>query len=233
MPMSTTNVDWAEIQALFGGSNPVSMSEYYASSTGFVHPDQEKSGGGAWPTTGEISAADFVGIYQGWANGSATLTMDRQTNVQYVGDYLWFRYSNGGADDGSYSNPHCRLMTKWDDDGTRGSGVPQNRICFIKTYQFNLNQTFGPIFQILTPNGQNGTTNRTGNSGWTRIRFAGTGGDFQIELYRTDATYTLVGDGFGYTTSSGYSLEDWEWPSSYANFNTGNGNWTGVFWVEE
>lgn len=235
MPIGTSNVDWAEIQTLFGGSNPVSLSEYYAGGS-LVNSEQLKGalgGFAAFPTTGQISASDFSGAYQQWTNGGALLTMDRQANVQYAGDILWFRYSNGGADTGSWTNPHCKLLNKWDDNGTSGSGVAQNRICFVKTYQDYVGTTTGPQFEILTPNGQNGTTNRTGNSGWTRLRFVGTGLDFNMTINRADATYTLVGDGYGYTTSSGYSLERWVWSNVYANFNTGAGNWVGTLYVEE
>ena len=233
MPMSTSNIDWAEIQTYFTGSNPVGINEYYAGGN-FVNVGQLKNGGGTWPTSGTISASDFSGVYYMWNNSNSTLTMD-DANIQYVGNVLRFRHSNGGTDTGSWSNPHCRLLPKWNDTGASGSGVAQNRVCLVETSfvdTFSVEQ--GPRFEILTPNGQNGTTDQRGNSNWTRLRFVGTGtGDFDLTLNRSAATYTNVGDDYGYTTSSGYSLESWNWPASSANNNGSNGDWTGILYIEK
>lgn len=231
MPMSTSNIDWAEIQTLFTGANPVGINEYYAGGN-YVNVGQQKSGGGTWPTSGTISASDFSGVYYMWNNSNATLTMD-YANVQYVGTALRFRYSNGGSDTGSWSSPHCRLLPKWNDTGASGSGVAQNRVCEVRlSLVSNFNVETGPVFEILTPNGQNGTTNQLGNSNWTRLRFVGTGGDVSLTLNRSAATYTNQGSGYGYTTSSGYSLESWNWPASSANTN-GNSDWSGLLYIEK
>ena len=231
MPMSTSNIDWAEIQTLFTGSNPVGINEYYAGGN-YVNVGQLKNGGGTWPTSGTISASDFSGVYYMWNNSNTILTRP-YTNPQYSGAQLLFLYSNGGADTGSWSNPHCRLLPKWNDTGASGSGVAQNRVCRVQLSRTDLfSVEAGPSFEILTPNGNSGTTNQTGNSNWSRLRFVGTGGDVSLTLNRSAATYTLTGSGFGYTVSGGYSVETWNWPASSAN-NNGQSDWTGYLYIEK
>ena len=230
MPMSTSNIDWAEIQALFTGSSPIGISEYFAQGN-YVNLGQLKSGGGAWPAFGQISAADFSGVYYQWNNSNVKPTLLYYSD-QYGGSGLRFTYSNGGSDTGSWSNPHCRLLPKWNDTGASGSGVAQNRVCRLDLSSVPIGVEQGPRFEILTPNGNNGTTNQTGNSNWTRIRFVGNSGNVSVTLNRANATYTNVGNGYGYTTSSGYSLERWTWAASYANTN-GNSSWTGYVYIEK
>lgn len=36
MPIGTTDIDFSEIQTEFGGSNPISLNEYYAPTTGDI-----------------------------------------------------------------------------------------------------------------------------------------------------------------------------------------------------
>lgn len=230
--MSTSNIDWAEIQTYFTGASPIGINEYYANGS-YVNTGQLKSGGSAWATSGQISAADFSGVYYQWNNSNVKPTL-AFTTPQYGGATLRFEYSNGGADTGNWSNPHCRLLPKWNDTGASGSGVAQNRVCLLalSTKAYLTNAEIGPTFEILTPNGNNGTTNQTGNSNWTRIRYVGDSGNVSVTLNRTNATYTNVGNAYGYTTASGYSLERWQWAASYANTNS-NSSWTGYVYIEK
>ena len=61
MAVPSTNVGLSDIQTEFGGSNPISISEYYA---GGANVPSGTTGGvppGAIPTSGQISIGQFRG----------------------------------------------------------------------------------------------------------------------------------------------------------------------------
>ena len=61
MPLpSSGTITLADLQAEFGGSNPASLSEYYADNS-YVASGTEGSGG-AVPSSGTISLSDFYGV---------------------------------------------------------------------------------------------------------------------------------------------------------------------------
>lgn len=60
---STGELALTDIQTEFGGSNPASLSEYYAG--GLYVPSGTTGDGGAIPTTGEITIGDFYGSQAG------------------------------------------------------------------------------------------------------------------------------------------------------------------------
>tara|TARA_R110002167_G_scaffold53361_4_gene153090 strand:+ start:232 stop:873 length:642 start_codon:yes stop_codon:yes gene_type:complete len=81
---STGELALTDIQTEFGGSNPISLSEYYAG--GSYVPSGTTGDGGAIPTTGEITIGDFYGSQAG-----TTITVTE-------GSTSGFRYtSTGGA----------------------------------------------------------------------------------------------------------------------------------------
>jgi hypothetical protein len=60
MALPTSGVlDLSDIQTEFGGSNPISLSEYYAG--GLYVPSGTSGTNGAVPTSGEIAVSDFYG----------------------------------------------------------------------------------------------------------------------------------------------------------------------------
>lgn len=226
MTISTSNIDFWEIKRYFtldlGSSaspvnSPIPLGDFLTdNSNRYVNPEQPQSGGlSVFPTSANVGFTGFKlsmfsGINYKWNNNGTACTLEYVAGEQYAPENKGFTYSNGGADRGQWSSPHVRLMPKWRDDQTSGSGVAQNRWCLMNIYSGNgLN---GGRFEILTPNGQNGTSNETGNNNWTSIFIQNTGNGSQTwSLNRSNATYTLVGDGYGYTTSSGYSVERWDW----------------------
>ena len=64
MALPTSGVlDLSDIQTEFGGSNPISLSEYYAG--GSYVPSGTSGTNGAVPTSGEIAVSDFYGTQSG------------------------------------------------------------------------------------------------------------------------------------------------------------------------
>lgn len=64
MALPTSGVlDLSDIQTEFGGSNPISLSEYYAG--GLYVPSGTSGTNGAVPTSGEIEVSDFYGTQAG------------------------------------------------------------------------------------------------------------------------------------------------------------------------
>ena len=60
MPIPTTNVSFSAIQTEFGGSNPISLSEYYRGGSN-VPSNQPDAGYGLISTSGAISVGPFRG----------------------------------------------------------------------------------------------------------------------------------------------------------------------------
>lgn len=72
---SSGAISLSQIQTEFGGSNPISLSEYYAGGSNV--PSGTTGTGGAIPTSGEISIGDFYGSSN---RVSITLTISANTN---------------------------------------------------------------------------------------------------------------------------------------------------------
>jgi hypothetical protein len=80
MPIPTTNLKLSDIQSQFGGSNPVSMSEYY--STGTNVGVGQTGQGGSIPSSGTISASKFKNANSSWMLYTDTATAT--TNISYM-----------------------------------------------------------------------------------------------------------------------------------------------------
>jgi len=220
MAIGSSDIDFWEIKRYLtlalGSSatpdgNPIPLGDFVTgNSNRYLNPEQTIAGTAtSFPSTtaSGISISQFGGLNYFWNNDDTACTLEYLAAEQYAPARKQFVYSNGGNDDGSWNNPHCRLMPKWRDDQTSGSGVAQNRVCFVSAGRF----------EILTPNGNNGTSNQVGNSNWSTITIVRTGNSSNPwTVSRTSATYTLVGNGYGYTTSSGYSVERWTWSTTGA-----------------
>ena len=73
MTISTSNVEFSEIQTEFGGSNPITFSEYYRGGSYVT----SHAGTATIPTSGTIKVSDFFGTYASNRNNNAlTLTSD-------------------------------------------------------------------------------------------------------------------------------------------------------------
>lgn len=200
MTIGTSNITLSAIQTEFGGSNPISLSEYYAGGAN-VNSTQPNI-----PSSGTIDFADFSGA-QNTMQFSATLVY-----VSVYGQTYWtYGYNDGGADTGSISPQRCLLRNKWEgDDGT--VSFRNHPVSFRLTYSGNNNQLY-----IWTPSSQ------TGNSGFTSINFLGKSGgstNYSITFNRSAANYTTV------QTSNGYTQELWTWSGNY-NWG-GTGSWVGT-----
>jgi hypothetical protein len=65
MTISSSNIKLSDIQTEFGGSNPISLSEYYSVSASSI--------GGSIPSSGTISTSNFGGSHVAkglWGNGN-------------------------------------------------------------------------------------------------------------------------------------------------------------------
>jgi hypothetical protein len=60
MTIPTTNIGLSHVQTEFGGSNPISLSEYYAGGT-YVPTGQKNNSNVSVPTSGTISIGNFTG----------------------------------------------------------------------------------------------------------------------------------------------------------------------------
>jgi len=81
MALPTSGVlDLSDIQTEFGGSNPISLSEYYAG--GLYVPSGTSGTNGAVPTSGEIAVSDFYGTQSGI---TITVTEGTDTIPNYTG----------------------------------------------------------------------------------------------------------------------------------------------------
>ena len=79
----------SDIQTEFGGSNPVSLSEYYAG--GSYVPSGTSGTNGAVPTSGEIEVSDFYGTQSGI---TVTVTEGSQNNGIY---HIGYGFNTTGA----------------------------------------------------------------------------------------------------------------------------------------
>jgi hypothetical protein len=77
----------SDIQTEFGGSNPISLSEYYAG--GLYVPSGTSGTNGAVPTSGEIAVSDFYG-----ASSGLTVTVTEATKVVGGAAYHGFALAN-------------------------------------------------------------------------------------------------------------------------------------------
>lgn len=90
---SSGSISLSEIQTEFGGSNPISISEYYAG--GANVPSGTTGDGGAIPTSGEISIGDFYGASNRVA---IILTISANTNGYNIFNNRGGTYVAGGSD---------------------------------------------------------------------------------------------------------------------------------------
>lgn len=206
MTIGTSNISLSAIQTEFGGSNPISISEYYAGGAN-VNSTQPNI-----PSSGAIDFADFSGA-QNTMQFSATLEWFQSYSIQYWG----YSYVDGGADTGSISPQQCLLRNKW--EGTDGTYSKRNH-----PHSFTLAyQSASTIFQIWTPTAQ------VGNSGWTSITFTGKAGG------STTYSQTYNRSAASYSTGSvegGYTQELWLWDSTY-DWGTTGVDWGGTIYIKK
>jgi len=88
MAVPSTNVGLTDIQTEFGGSNPISLSEYY--SGGPLVPAASPAPNGPIPSSGQISIGQFRGA-------QAVVTVD----------YMIVAGGGGGAGHASASSVSC------------------------------------------------------------------------------------------------------------------------------
>jgi hypothetical protein len=78
MTLPTTSLSFSALQTEFGGSNPISLSEYYRGAGGGYVPVGTTSSYGTIPTSGEIS----MGVFRGTTKVTgATLTVGSASNT--------------------------------------------------------------------------------------------------------------------------------------------------------
>jgi hypothetical protein len=119
----------SDIQTEFGGSNPVSLSEYYAG--GSYVPSGTSGTNGAVPTSGEIAVSDFYGTQSG-----ITITVTEGSginnglhtgygfNTLYALNNAYAGYAYGSVSpttyDGATIYSLVRLASKYNNDPTPG-----------------------------------------------------------------------------------------------------------------
>lgn len=97
MTLPASNLSFSAIQAEFGGSNPISLSEYYKSGT-YVNANTV----GSIPTSGTISLSQFLGRTQGITYPVAG-TILSQGCVAYGSAPYTYRVTKANGSGGSYN----------------------------------------------------------------------------------------------------------------------------------
>jgi len=90
MAVPTTNVGMSDIQTEFGGSNPISLSEYYAGGP-LVPAGTSSPVAGSIPSSGEIAVGDFRGAV------AATFIVASGGTVTTDGDFKIHRFTGPGT----------------------------------------------------------------------------------------------------------------------------------------
>ena len=88
MALGNTNLKLSEIQTEFGGSNPISMSEYYKG--GANVPNGATAPNGPIPTSGALA----MGVFRGSAN--VTFTNATGGSITTSGNYKIHTFNNSG-----------------------------------------------------------------------------------------------------------------------------------------
>jgi hypothetical protein len=111
MAIGTTNVDLAEIQSLFGGTNPISLSEYYNANPNI-------------PSSGTISLADFKSQDKWYISDDSDINNPVNGYNHYVTSSTYDLYSASKL----VINRPCRIVFKAisDDDGILFYGIYKN-----------------------------------------------------------------------------------------------------------
>jgi len=207
MTIGTSNISLSAIQTEFGGSNPISISEYYAGGAN-VNSTQPNI-----PSSGAIDFADFSG---------AQNTMQFSANLEWTQSYsiqMWqYFFVSGGADTGSISPQQCLLRNKW--EGTDGTDAYRNHPNQFRIWYANSST----LFSIWTPTAQKG------NSGWTSIVFTGKAGGsttYEQTYNRSAATYS---EG---STSNGYTQETWTWSTGSSTWGGTGVDWAGTIQIKK
>lgn len=127
----------AQIQSEWGGSNPISLSEYYLGSlpTG-------RTNYGTIPSSGQISLSDFYGTDAALGNWTSTMTVGEYTIIKTG----YFGYSSGTA--GSLSdttidtfNNYLIREFSWNTAGTVTLGLDTENIPNSGWTSINVNST--------------------------------------------------------------------------------------------
>lgn len=170
---SSGSLSLSQIQGEWGGSNPISLSEYYRGSL-----PNGRTNYGTIPSSGAIDIGDFYGTNA--ASASIQISSGNsfyQAASQYVGEIRHLFRSNVLAITGYASAPTFSL------NGRNTQYVGMNHI---STGGWSL-QLMDLANPVLIGQG-NPTLGHPANSGWTSVVLAGNGGS--RTLYRTNATYT-------------------------------------------
>lgn len=96
MALPTTSLSFSALQTEFGGSNPISLSEYYRGAGGGYVPSGTTSSYGTIPTFGEIS----LGVFRGTQKTVISISNQSLVNITYEPFPTYIRYrlnSNGKA----------------------------------------------------------------------------------------------------------------------------------------
>jgi hypothetical protein len=97
MTLPTSNLSFSAIQTEFGGSNPISLSEYYKSGT-YVRANST----GSIPTSGAISLSQFLGATQGVLYPVAGTVLSQGCVANGVAPYT-YRVTKANGSGGSYN----------------------------------------------------------------------------------------------------------------------------------
>lgn len=180
---SSGAISLSDLQTEFGGSNPISLSEYYRG--GAYVPDTPTNSG--VPTSGAISLSDFygaadslpaltsgtVGLYTynaSWINTAATTwqTVVTKTFVYTTNSTLQYRVRATGYtfyNPGSRSNENVTRSVRWTKNGSSIVSVtsPANAQSSIVSANVATNTNDVLRLQAYTPSTSLGNTNVYGN----------------------------------------------------------------------
>lgn len=142
------------IQTEFGGSNPASLSEYYAG--GGLVPSGTSGAYGAVPSSGQISIQNFYGT-QALVHGSATYTASGNFTVPAAVTSLTVKLVGGGASATKGQNHGGYAQYASPGNGGGGGGYRTGI----------LSVTPGQVISFTVGGGGAGGNTNTGNNGGT------------------------------------------------------------------
>tara|TARA_B100000161_G_scaffold87043_1_gene60880 strand:+ start:117 stop:770 length:654 start_codon:yes stop_codon:yes gene_type:complete len=208
MAVPTGTAKFSEIQTEFGGSNPISLSEYYSggsntkSNLGIFAPN-------GIPTSGTISVNDF--------RGAENTSEEFSTNVTFTAGSIAFSNpfleSKGRS---SLNSPNGSIADDTPDNGRMMKSSTLNEVTYNKsTPKGSSTSTEFFKVQIFISNTVSGYNNNINNDTDAFKQFrdtsSGGGGTFN----RSAASYTT-------SVTGGVAVHSWQWGSTpYSPIGTG------------
>ena len=201
IPAAPNSVSFSQIQAEMGGSNPISLSEYYAGG-GLTKSNIGGFAPNGIPTSGTISVNDFRGAQNIGETHTSTLTFTQATN--FLGETYYAGYAQ-------YNTGSSRTNAQM----TQGSYAPSFQItqaCFTRTTAKGGSTT--DVYEFTGGTSPLGTTAPIANSDTGIFKTLKHG---SMTLNRSQGTFiSPVGSLYPSSPASSFEVK---WPSTAPGFS--------------